>query len=229
MTAHRNILDIELRLRPNGSPAAWEAMLAALMDWNAQLVPTHVDRLSDLDAGEAPEPWTAVLAARLAQRCAKGGHFAWELMREDDDDVGLSVSGRAHEIQLSLALADPPSDLRDYFFGLLRVLPPARQPALAMLFDRYSDDAECVMQGLRGVSIVPPMLYLDAQAIATAGGAAHLRAAPCRIADGPAGGILLVMRASIWKHPSASDRKTIVAVAQHLGITPANPLVLIGD
>ena len=163
MTAHRNILDIELRLRPNGSPAPWEAVLAALMDWNVQLEPTHVDRLSDLDAGEAPEPWTPVLAARLAQRCAEGGHFAWELMREDDDDVGLSVSGRDHEIQLSLALADPPSDLRDYFLGLLRVFPPAMLPALAMLFDRYSDDAECVMQGLRGVSIVPPMLYLDAQ------------------------------------------------------------------
>jgi hypothetical protein len=99
-------------------------------------------------------------------------------------------------------------------------------PAMAMLFDRDSDDAEFLMQGLRRLVAIPPVLYLDARAVERAGGAIRLRAVPCTVFEPSPGALLIVAQESPWSPPSPEDSDRRDAVRKYLGISEASPLVL---
>ena len=226
MTAGNNILGIELRFWPSGSMEVWKQTFSAVFTWNPLLHPTHVDRLSDVDA-EQPEPWSDALLAEMIRRCAEGQQFSWMLFSEKNEDIGITVARRQHEVEMSMAVPRPTEDLPNYFFGLLDALKGGASIGLGMLFDRESEDAECMMQGLRGVKDISPLLYLDSRALERAGGISRLRNAPCKVIDAPSGGLLLVIRTLVWVAPSDDDKAQIRAVKEFLGISPSRPLILI--
>jgi hypothetical protein len=225
MAKKRQLLGIELRFRPYPAAQTWKQTLNALLAWEPQLRPTFVDKLSDPNA-EEPEPWSEALADDLAHRCATEAFTSWLLFREDDEEIRLAVSRREVEVQFSLVAPRPAKDPVQYLFELLKGLSTGARPALGMLFDAESDDAEVIMQGLRGLRTVPPLLYVDLQASNYIGGVARLRNAPCETLDAPGGGVLLVIRRSLWRQPSPEEQARIEAVAKYLGISDANPLVL---
>ena len=221
----QDILGIELRFLHNTFSELWVQTLNTIFVWDPSLLPTHIDRLSDIDAKEA-EPWSRSLIEEIAQRCATKQRFAWMLFREDEGEIGMSIALREDEVEMSMGLKRPTIDLVDYFQNLLIALEGKISPMLGMLFDRNSPNAELVMQGLRGLKDVPPLLYLDAQAIEIAGGIDWLRTSPCEKIDMPGSGLLLVTRLP-WGNPSPEERRNIKALKQFLGIANSNPLVLI--
>lgn len=225
MSANEKIVDIELRFRPNASAAFWEDLFEDLTAWNPQLVPDRVDRLSDLD-GDEEEVWTPGHLTELAHRCAARQRFGWDLLNAAYNESGITVSGKADEVQLSLALADPSPDPVEMFRDLLTRLPAVARPALGMIFDRYSEEAECVSQGLTGLSDLPPILYLDEKCVSQLGGGPFFEKAPCKTMSASTGGILLKLRQNIWKPPTSKEKQALRAVKRYLGITAEKPLVL---
>jgi hypothetical protein len=225
VTAAERVLGVDLRFWPD--PLAcerWESALAAVLGWEPRLQPTHVDRLSDTDA-EEPEPWLDSYWEVLARKCASEERFAWLLSRVDAERIGMSVARRGAGVEMSLAVPRPPRDLRSYFLALLEALRGVAPPAIVALFARGSDDAEVMLQGLRGLKDLPPWLYLDARALLRIGGVTRLRDAPCEVVDAP-GGLLLVSRSSPWGAPSTQERERVEASKRYMGMSAAHPLVL---
>lgn len=227
MTAGERVLGIELRFWPDPLPEErWSGVLASVVAWEPRLHPTHVDRLSDLDA-EEPEPWLESYWEELARRCASEERFAWLLSKADHERVAMSVARRGAGVEMSLAVPSPPGDLRSYFLGLLEALKGAAPLAMAALFARGSDDAEIMLQGLRGLKDLPPWLYLDTRAIGRIAGVDQLRNSPCEVLDAP-GGLLLVIRSSPWGAPSREEKEKVGAVKRYIGVSAWRPLVLDG-
>jgi hypothetical protein len=225
MTDEKRVLGIELRFWPDPLPEErWAGALASVLGWEPRLQPTHVDRLTDLDAQE-PEPWLDSYWKELARKCASEERFAWLLSRADAERIGMSVARRGAGVEMSLAVPRPPRDLRSYFLGLLEALKGVAPLAIAALFARDSDDEEIMSQGLRGIKDLPPWLYLDARALKRIGGITRLQDAPCEVVDA-SGGLLLVSRSSPWGEPSLEEKERVKASKRYLGIRAARPLVL---
>ncbi len=222
-----NILGIELRFRPGASDARWLGALEALLAHEQRLRPSLVDRLSDADA-QGPEPWHDALLPELARRCAGDELSSWSLLRADDPAVGVTVARWQAEVAVSIALPEPSRPVPEYVAGLIEALAGTVAPALGMAFDRATADAEFVMQGLRGLRDVPPLLYLDARSAARTGGVAHAREAPCSVIELNRGssGLILVVRVLPWGEPAAAARADIERVRRFLGVTATTPLIL---
>ena len=230
-TVEQPLLGIELRFRAGPPPQAWEGVLQATLAWAPQLQPTHVDRLSDMDALEA-EPWSTGRVSELARRLANESNLAWMLFQADTEVAGITMRRKEDEVEMSIRLpwqSEKPSassGVRDELLRLLHALESSVCPALGMAYDANSPDAEMIMQGMRGLKDIPPLLYLDAGSAACAGGIERLRRAPCETLDAPCGGILLVIRPLPWGPPSPEEQNVIIAVKNYLEITPDKPLVL---
>lgn len=227
MIAAERVLGIELRFWPDPLPTErWSAVLTSVLAWEPRLQPTHVDRLSDLEAQE-PEPWLESYWEELARKCAAEERFAWLLSRADHERIAMLVACQGVGIETSLAVPQPPRDLRSYFLRLLEALKGAAPLAIAALFSRDSDDVEVMSQGLRGLKDLSPWLYLDMRAIERIGGVDWIRGASCEVIDTP-GGLLLVSRPSPWGAPSGEERKKVEEVKRYLGMSELRPLVLTG-
>ncbi len=227
------VLGIELRFRAGPLPQVWKGVLQAVLAWAPELQPTHVDRLSDMDALEA-EPWSVGRISELANRLTNEINLAWMLFRADDEVAGVAMRRKGDEVEMSIRLPWHSKEqltssyLHDEFLRLLRALESSVCPALGMAYDAHSSDAELIMQGLRGLKDIPPLLYLDAGSAARAGGIERLRRAPCETLDAPCGGILLVIRPLPWGPPTQEEQQPINAVRVYLGVTTGKPLVLAG-
>ena len=226
MSVQRRILDIGLRYQLSDSPARWERILGELYRWHPSLRPTHVYRLTDPDS-EQPDPWSDRLAEELARRCAVSRNFGWLLFRNDDGRVGLSIGRRGPQVEIRLSLRDTFPDCATALLGLLALFAKDDQPAVATLYDADLPEEHLPNVELAYAQELPALLYLDEQSAAAAGGMAHLRAAPCPALEPPGGGIILLIRPSVWGLPSPAEQEQIDAVTRHLGIRPRQPLRLI--
>lgn len=224
MTDPQQMMGVELRFWPLPDVGAWTAVLAALWAWEPRLFPSHVDPLTDLQV-EQPEPWNSGQQAVLAQRLAASDTFSWLLFREDDEETGMQVVRRRHEVELSIRVPRPDDSAAESLLRLLAALAGSVLPVIGMAFAGGSDDAELTMQGLRKLQDVPPLLYLDEWALERVGGRERIDrlAVPTQAAPG---GLLLVVRPDPWQSPTARERARILAIRQQLGITHAHPLTL---
>jgi len=215
------ILGIELRFWPEPDAGRWFAALKSVLRWEPRLRPALVDRLSDLDAAAA-EPWSDALWPELADRCADERRSAWMLFSDDDDRFALTVRRLEDEVEFSITAAPTRPDPADDVLALVEELAASVPPALAMAFDRKSDDAKFILDGLRSLTDVPPLLYMDAGAVDSVGGIEHLTTAACEVRALADGGALFIRR-SPWEAPSVEDDAT----ARCLGIENGRPLVLL--
>jgi|SRR2546423_11501707 len=226
MMTEEQKLGLELRFRPKNSAAVWSGLFASLLAWEPRLQPTHVEKPSHRYLQE-PEPWTPEMVAELADKCAGKERFVWTLLGVDEG-FAMSFERRLVEVAVSIAMPRPSAPLPSFFLTLLDALQGSIQPSLAMLFDLYSNqDAKAVWQGLRSLGDVPPILYLDEWAVERAGGRERLHNAPCEVLDMPDGGLLLIIRLSLWDAPTAADIERKQAVEQHLGVSKERPLLFI--
>ncbi len=224
MANTQQMMGIELRFRPIPDAGTWTAVFGALWKWEPRLVPSHIDRLTDLEV-EEPEPWSAGQQTTLAQRLAQGRYFSWLLFRQDDQETGMQVLHRRTEVELSIRRPRPNEEAASSLLRLLAALEGIALPALAMVYAGGSQDAELTMQGLHGLQDVPPVFYLDEWAIERIGGREALRRLPISAQAAP-GGLLWVVRPVPWQPPTAEERARIKVIRQQLGITPEHPLVL---
>ena len=223
MANTQQMMGVELRFRPLPDAVIWTAVFTALWDWEPRLVPSHVDRLTDLEV-EEPEPWSDSQQATLAQRLAQGRYFSWLLFREDDEETGMQILRRQSELELSIRAPRPDEDAAKGLLRLLALLEGTALPALVMVYAGGSKDAELAMQGLHGLQDVPPLLYLDEWAIDRVGGRVAIRRLPIPAHVAP-GGLLLVVRPDPWQPSTAEERARIKVIRQQLGISPEHPLV----
>lgn len=224
MSNAQQMMGVELRFRPMPDADAWSAVFSALWAWEPRLVPSHVDRLTDLEV-EEPEPWSGAQQTNLAQRLARGRYFSWLLFRQDDEETGIQILRRQNEVELSVRAPRPDEDAATRLLQLLVLLQGAATPALAMAYAGGSQDAELTIQGLHGLQDVPPLVYLDDWAIDRIGGRAAIRQLPVPAHLAP-GGLLLVVRPDPWQPSTAEERARIKVIRQQLRITREHPLVL---
>lgn len=224
MANTQQMMGVELRFRPIPDVGIWAAVFAALWEWQPRLVPSHIDRLTDLEVEES-EPWSAGQQTTLAQRLAQGRYFSWLLFRQDDEETGMQVLHRQSEVELSIRAPRPDEDVANGLLRLLTALEGVALPALAMVYAGGSQDAELTMQGLHGLQDVPPLVYLDEWAVERIGGREAIRRLPVPAQAAP-GGLLLVTRPMLWQSPTAEERARIKVIRQQLGISPEHPLVL---
>lgn len=218
-------LGVELCFRPNPSVAAWVGVLRVVRAWEPRLQPSRVDRLADGDR-RGPEPWSEEKWDELARLCAGEAPRAWTLL---DDRAALEASREALQVRLSLVVPPPDEEPVVWLDRLLSSLEGLPRPAMAMVLDRDSrEDGALIMQGLDRLVDVPPIFYLDRLAMATLGGLERMRAAPAEVREAP-GGLLFVVRPSLWTRPRGDERKRIQAMRQFLWLSPDHPLSLTGE
>ena len=224
MMHQQQMMGVELRFWPLSDAGAWDSVLSALWAWEPRLLPSHVDPLTDLQV-ETPEPWNSSQQAALAQRLARGDTFSWLLFREDDEETGMQVAHRPHEVELSIRAPRPDDSAAESLLRLLAALSGSVLPVLGMAFAGGSDDAELTMQGLFKLQDVPPLFYLSEWALQRVGGRERIDRLAVPAEPAP-GGVLLVVRPVPWQALTAKERTYVTAVRRGLGIFHDHPLRL---
>jgi hypothetical protein len=220
-------LALELRFRPTGQAETCERLLAAIVAWAPSLRPATVLRLADPEQRE--QPWSPSLCSTICQACAESVQDGWLLAAADGPIGAITLDIHRKELRCSLAMPRMAGNLIDALLSLLETLQSSYGPAVAMAFDlKNSVDSELVLQGLSGLTQLPPLFYLDWRSVAIAEGVDHVRMAPCIVLDAP-GGLLLELRADPWQPLTNNDRIRIAAVERHLGMAPGKPLVLLEE
>jgi hypothetical protein len=224
------VLQMDLHFRHNADLSVWARLLEAIFGWDPRLRPTHVERLSDPDASGKPEPWTEERAAELARRCAGERRPAWRLFSDRQEGAALAVSREKFGVEISLIIPPPARELPSHLEESLRISRQAGAPAgLVLLLDRgWKGRPDYLVFGTWKVEAVPPLLYLDRQAVGRAGGRARVLAAPCPVVEMEHGGLLLAVRVPPWGPPSQAHRDRTAAVERHLGVGPDHLLDLAG-
>ncbi len=221
-------LCVGLRFRPDPDPAAWRRTFDALVAWDGALAPTNVHRRDDPEASP-DEPWSDALWPQLARRAARDRWWSWGLERREGAGTSIDVGRGELEHEVDVALNRPAAgDVAARVGDLLAEIRDRGgvAPALALVYDCDGPDAELAMQGLRGLSEVPPLLYLDARAVERAGGRHRVVGAPARVIEVPGGGLILVTR-DPWAPPSGQAAAAVRAARAWLGIGDDEPLVLL--
>lgn len=90
-----------------------------------------------------------------------------------------------------------------------------------MLVDPASPDGERSVEGLTGLTAMPPVLYLSGPALTVAGGEERLQAAPGETIP-MAGGVALAVRDPLAEPQAGAPAQAEAAEA--LGISPQLPL-----
>jgi hypothetical protein len=220
------ILSFQLRFRPAADAALWRRVNETILRWDDRLALRHVKQASGPDP-DVDDAWSAARAEQLAALTAGPDRFMWIIFSGEGEDHGINVLGKSIEVAYSIKIPWPKDPPKDRFVALLDVLSGVRLPALAMVYDHETKDQALVMEGLKGLTRIPPLAYLDADAAQRAGGSAKLHAAPApaEVTD-IAGGVLVASRKELKGETTAAERKQLAAIARHLGITEVHPLVL---
>jgi hypothetical protein len=218
-------LAVELRFLPASNARTWDNVLEALITWVPALRPATVLRLADPEQRE--QPWSPLLRSAICQACAASVKNGWLLAAESGPVGAITIDIRSKELRCSLALPRLDKSPIDAMLGLLALLHPIHRPAVAMAFDLNNRvDSELVMQGLDGLSQLPPLLFFDESSATAVGGAAYIRTAPCPVRSAP-DGLILELHPNFWEPQTENDRIRISAVERHFGISPGTPLVLL--
>jgi hypothetical protein len=217
-------LGVELRFRVDTRVVPWGQTIAALLRWEPELAPTHLDRLSDADA-DGPEAWSEALWPELARRCAEAAGTVWTLTREKGRRSMTWVRRRS-QVECSIAVPRPRGDVLKYFAGLVGTLEAGIVPAMAMAFDGDSKDAGLMVQGLHALDEVPPLLFLARETAERLGLYVRTTAAPCEAVT-IACGTVLVVRPDPFARPAREELRRARDVARWLGIARGAPLRLL--
>jgi len=210
-------LCIGLRFRPGSDPEQWARTLRGLLEWEPALTPATVQRRGEPAAAD-DEPWSDELWAELARRCATLQSWSWGLENRAGSGTSLDVGIGQHQGETLIGMDRPQGDLAQRFVELLDAVRGGAEPAMGFLYDCAAHDhAEFVFEGLHRLTGVPPLLYLDARALAHVGGRSGLAQAPCRRIETTGGGLLLVVT-DPWQS-TAADRRRAAEVARLLGIS----------
>lgn len=218
----QDALCIALRFRPEFSSEQWARTLAGLLAWEPALRPTHVHRRDDSEALPL-ETWADDLWPELAHRLAEKPSWSWGLEHRDGSSTSLDIGRGLHQNDALIAVDRPGEDVVEYFLKLLDAVRGGAEPALAMLYDCSSEDAEFVLQGLHRLEGVPPVLYLDERALQRVGGKQHVLRADGRIVEAPHGGLIIQVR-DPWRPPTRHQEQTAAQVGRVLGIGPTGPV-----
>jgi len=225
MSKQIKTLGIELRFWPNKHAAVWEALLVALWSWDPALCP----QVFQVTIGEemllpGERSWEESRVDGLARLCAGQAEFAWILGGKPDHY--MSCEGRGGRISIGIQIPAPKQPVANCYIDLLHALSDTLLPALGMLFHYEDLNASFDRQGLRGLSDIPPLLYLGADAVAQLGGREKLRQAPCEVRETSGGGLLFIVRADPFGKSSKKDHVLTAAVSKFLGISAETPLIL---
>ncbi|HEV3002401.1 MAG TPA: hypothetical protein VGW75_16785 [Solirubrobacteraceae bacterium] len=214
------VLAAELRFRPAADAARWRAVVAAVAGVALGTGPTDVTTLSDVAEVE-PRPWTAAEPDRIALGLAGDPPTSY-LILTADDGVHALLARDAEQVKVSLRVRAPAEPPVGWLRRVVEALEPDAVPEMAMLFDPDSADDRLTEEGLSGLTVVPPVLYLSGPALTVAGGEARLREAPGEavpIADG----VALALGDPLAPATGAESAR-LDAAAEHLGISPELPL-----
>jgi hypothetical protein len=93
-----------------------------------------------------------------------------------------------------------------------------------MAFDDSSTDAAFIAQGLHGIEDVPPLLFLDREALERIG--RNPGTAPCDVVDVESGSVFIV-RPDPFEQPSDDDLRRVRAFKKWIGMASGAPLRLL--
>jgi hypothetical protein len=211
MTTERR-LRIVLELT-DASRDQYRALFAAIVAWNPRFAPRKLDRRTDDDAPDKPEPWSDARWADVAALAAGSEWRSWSLL---GDDTAIAISRRVATTRVALVLVPPATEPFELMVDLLGRLPAGATPALAMAVDQESkQDGPLVGQGLEELRDVPPAFFLDRDRLAAIGGRAKL--AEAEEVREVAGGVAVRVR-PVFGKVSADARKRTKALAAALGL-----------
>ena len=187
-------------------------MLQQIIAWQPDLAPREIERSSDADAPDRPEPWTESREDELVALAAGDRWRSWTLYSADG---ALIVAHERASTKISVVLRhpDPCAALTD----LVTRLGALYVPSLAMAFDPESkQDEDLIEQGLERLADVPPTFFVDRQTSALIGGAAALSAGAREIRE-VHGGLVVCVR-DVFGRPTPEDRARSKTMRQQLGL-----------
>jgi hypothetical protein len=208
------LLRIEMWFQPGRAAARYRAVLARVVAWRPAFAPQRVERSTDADAPDRPEPWADARWREVAELAAGDEWRAWTLFGAD---TAIGVAHKAVATKISLTMPRPAEDAFTLLCDLIAGLDEHDVPALAMTFDPEGKaDGELVLQGLEQLADVPPAFYLDRVTVAVVGGAAALASAAAEVRE-LGGGVAVRVRPTSGTL-SADDRKRTKAMGAALGL-----------
>ena len=194
-------------------------MLQTIRAAEPRLVPRMLERPGEAD----DQPWNDSSWDEIAQICAgEPGHT-----RNLVCDAGsLRVACRDDELRLSL-IFEPDGDPTDALIRVITAVAEIRRPELAIAFDPSSaEDDDLLFQGRARLDRIPPIFYFDRTALVPFGGLENVRTrAPGKPRDVP-GGLLFVVRATLWSRKTNDDLDREKAFESFFQITSRTPLAL---
>lgn len=214
------VLAAELRFRPAADPARWRDVVGAVTGVALGTGPIDVTTLSDVTERE-PRPWTAAEQDRIAAGLA-GDPPASYLILTADDRVHALLARDAEQVKVSLRVRAPGEPPVAWLRRVVEALELDAVPEMAMLFDPESADDRLTEEGLSGLTVLPPVLYLSGPALTVAGGEQRLRQAPGEAVP-ISGGVALAVGDPLAPATGA-EAERLDAAAEHLGISPDLPL-----
>jgi hypothetical protein len=174
-------LRFELWFRPGRSADDYRSLLGHIVAWRPALAPREVERSTDEDAPDRPEPWVEARWREVAELAAGVRWRAWTLYSAD---AAIVVARKAAATKISVVMPRPAEDPFVLLCELIGRLGDAEVPALAMAIDPESKaDGGLILQGLEQLADAPPVFYLDREATAAVGGAGTLAPAAAEVRE----------------------------------------------
>lgn len=212
MTAQR--LRIELCFPLDRTPEQYRQVLQQILAWRPDLAPRELERSSDADAPDRPEPWTDARWAEVAALAAGDRPRSWSLVSEDG---ALVIARERACTRISIVMPRPSADPFEVLVRLVERFEPRDVPAFAMAFDPESkQDEGLIMQGLERLADVPPVFYADRRTALALGGAGKLSSGAQEVRDVHGGVAVRVRR--VYGRLTADDRARGKAMRSILGL-----------